>query len=81
MKLQTLVSILLVVMASVFFIIGLTLDSWSREYLDPCCTEICGRTTSAFGECLPVYIAGLFFGFGIILILLGVLNLIKLDKK
>jgi len=53
-----------------------TLNVWNEEHLDPCCNQICGRTTS-MEECHPKFVAGFMLFLGIIIMILGIYNLVK----
>ena len=84
MKKKVLVAYLLLIVA--LFCISNSLREWGVDNLDPCCSEICGRTTS-FEDCYPNTISGYIGGIAILLIIVVVFNFIddlvlsKEDKK
>lgn len=80
LKIQRIISIILVIIAFKSFYFSSILNTWSEENLNPCCIEICGDTTNVLEECLPLHIAGLLIVFGILLIILAALNFIDFNQ-
>jgi len=79
MKIKT---VLLILFSLVLFIFSYYSNEWSKEFVDPCCSGLCGRCPPSFWECSLVgSMATIQITIGVALLILATIELFEDMKK